>query len=261
MALWIAQIVLAALVLLRLFVLRLQGVYKVFSIFLVVEIPMLVLSLGTYHQLGAYRWFPVNYSNWWLLMRIPYWVLYVWMVYALLQAVMHEYPGVYRLSSKVLSGSIALAAVVGGVSTARLLYLSPPSGDFWIWGFTIAISLERTVSVASLILLLGVLGFLVWFPVAVPRNLVVFSITYIVFFAANVVSFSVYDVSHLRLVAWSVLIVATLCYWSWLLFLTAAGEKAPSRIGHRWNPGDRERLLGQLGAINSTILGAARARQ
>jgi len=226
-----------------------------------VEIPTLTLSFLTDHRLGQFRLVHVDYRAWWLGTRLPYWILYIWMVYALLQAVMHEYPGVHRLSSRVLNGSIAFSAVVAGVTIARLVYLLPSREDFWTWSFAIATSLERTVSVASLILLLGVLGFLVWFPVAVPRNLVVFSVTYIVFFAANVVAFSLYNGNNVRVIAWIGWIVATLCYWCWLLFLSEAGERAASRIGHSWNPSDRERLLGQLGAINATLLEAARAQR
>jgi hypothetical protein len=261
-ALWVGEIVLAALVLLRLFKLRLQGVYRVFSAFLVLDILVMALSLGTARSLGAYRWFPVDFRTVWLVTRIPYWVLYVWMVYALLQAVMHEYPGVHRLSARVLNGSIAVAAVVGGISTARLrlLYLLGSSRDVYDRVWVVATSLERTASVTSLILLLGVLSFLLWFPVVVPRNLVVFSVTYIVLFASNVVSYS-FSAANYKALVWSVLIVACLCYSCWLLFLTAAGERVPSRIGHSWNPADQERLLGQLGAINATLAGVARARQ
>jgi len=246
--------VLACLVLVHLFKLRLHGVYRVFAVFLMVEIPMLTLSL-------ADRWFfYIDYRAWWLVMRLPYWTLYVWMVYALLQAVMHEYPGVHKLSARVLNGSIALAAVVGGLTAARSLYLLKSNGSILGRLLVSGAAMEQTASVACLILLLGVLGFLLWFPVVVPRNLAVFSVTYVVFFAANVVSYSFYSLSNFRLVGWSVLIVACLCYSCFLRFLTEAGERAPARLGHSWKPGDQERLLEQLGAINAAVLGAGRPR-
>jgi hypothetical protein len=220
-----------------------------------VEIPMLILSLG------ANRWFfHIDYRIWWLVMRLPYWTLYVWMVYALLQAVMHEYPGVHKLSAKVLNGSIAVAAVIGGLTAAHSLYALRLNTTTMVRLSASGAALERTASVACLILLLGVLGFLLWFPVQVPRNLVVFSVTYVVFFAANVVSYSFYSGSTASalLVGWSVLIVSCLCYSCFLLFLTEAGEHAPARIGHSWKPGDQARLLEQLGAINAAVLGAGR---
>lgn len=252
-AVWGAEIVLACLVLGNLFRLRLQGVYRVFSVFLMVEIPMLIVSLG-----GGSWFFHIDYRIWWLVMRLPYWTLYVWMVYALLQAVMHEYPGVHKLSAKVLNGSIAVAAVVGGLTAAHSLYLLKLNTSILARLSAGGAALERTASIACLILLLGVLGFLLWFPVQVPRNLVVFSVTYVVFFAANVVSYSVYSGSNFKVVGWSVLIVSCLSYSCFLLFLTEAGEHAPARIGHSWKPGDQERLLEQLGAINAAVLGAGR---
>ena len=251
-----AEIVLACLVLGRLFWLRLHGVYRVFALFLMVEIPTLILSEAGSRWAG--RWFPIDYRIWWSVTRIPYWILYVWMVYALLQAVMHEYPGLHKLSARVLNGSVAVAAVVGGLTAARSLYLLKSNGDVRDLLATGGAALERTASVACLILLLGVLGFLLWFPVEVPRNLVIFSITYVAFFAANVVSYSFY--SRSRLVDWSVLIVSCLCYSSFLLFLTEAGEHAPARIGHSWKPADQERLLEKLGALNAAVLGAGRPR-
>jgi hypothetical protein len=210
---------------------------------------MLIVSLG------AYRWFPVDYRIWWLVMRLPYWLLYVWMVYALLRAVMHEYPGVQKLSARVLNGSIAVAAIVGALLSAYSLAALRHESSTLISLSIGGASLERTISVACLILLLGVLGFLLWFPVQVPRNLVIFSVTYVVFFAANTVSYSFYF-SNYRAVGWSVLIVSCLCYSCFLVFLTRAGEKAPARIGHSWKPADQERLLEQLGAINAAVLAA-----
>ena len=226
-----------------------QGVYRVFSWFLVFEVPTMILSLG------SYRWWNIDYRLFWLATRLPYWLLYVWMVYAQVRAVMHEYPGISRLSARVLNGSIAAAALVGGIMTARALYLLGLDGDPWVRAFAAATLLERTASLTSLILLLGVLGFLVWFPVAVPRNLVVFSTIYIVFFASNVVSYSFYG-SHYEALVWSVLVLGCICYTCWLLFLTKAGEQAPASIGHSWNPADRDRLLEQLGAINATLVSA-----
>jgi hypothetical protein len=257
-AVFSAEIVLACLVLGRLFWLRLHGVYRVFAWFLMVEIPTLILSQAGSRWAG--RWFPIDYRIWWLVVRIPYWILYVWMVYALLQAVMFEYPGVHKLSARVLNGSIAVAAVVGTLTAARSLYLLRLNSDAWQRLEVSGAALERTASIACLILLLGVLGFLLWFPVEVPRNLVVFSITYVVFFAANVASYSLYSASSFLAVEWSVLIVSCLCYTCFLVFLSEAGEHAAARIGHSWKPGDRERLLEQLGALNAAVLGAGRPR-
>ena len=257
-AVWGVEIVLACLVLGKLFKLRLHGVYRVFAWFLMVEIPTLILSQAGSRWAG--RWFPIDYRIWWLVMRIPYWTLYVWMVYALLQAVMYEYPGVHKLSAKVLNGSIAVAAVVGTLSAARSLYLLRLNSDVWQRLEASGAALEQTTSVACLILLLGVLGFLLWFPIEVPRNLVVFSITYVVFFAANVASYSLYSASNFLAVGWSVLIVSCLCYSCFLVCLTEAGEHAPARIGHSWKPADQERLLEKLGALNAAVLGAGRPR-
>ena len=48
----------------------------------------------------------------------------------------------------------------------------------------IVVVLERVISTVALLVLVFILAFILWFPVQMPRNLAVFSVGFIVYFAA-----------------------------------------------------------------------------
>ncbi len=119
---------------------------------------------------------------------------------------------------------------------------------------------ERTVSSAALLALLAVLSFLLWFPVQIPRNLAVFSIGFVVYFSfKNLVylamSFSPQNIVDFVSVTAS--IVATACFAYWALFISAAGEKAKTKLSI-WKPADQEQLLQQLEMLNQSLIRSAR---
>jgi hypothetical protein len=49
-----------------------------------------------------------------------------------------------------------------------------------------------------------------------------------------------------------------LCVIAWILFLTKKGEERMVVFGHRWRPGETDRLVSQLDTLNATILRTAR---
>jgi hypothetical protein len=46
----------------------------------------------------------------------------------------------------------------------------------------------------------------------------------------------------------------------WLVGLNRRGEEKDIVVGHQWNPGDDQRLLEQLGAINARLLRSGRKK-
>jgi len=108
--------------------------------------------------------------------------------------------------------------------------------------------------------LIGATLFLLWFPVRVPRN--------VVMVMAGVV---VYMVSH-----WAMLLLLNLypraihqvftvplgiyllCLIFWIFSVQRSGESVTTVTGHRWKPEETERLLGQLDTINARLQQLAR---
>lgn len=240
----------ACLLLGRIYVLRLQGVYRIFVVYLVAEIAGPVL----------YQFVGIDYTTLFLISRPIYWVLYISMVYALAKAIMSSAPGVYRLSRKVLQWSFGAAAAAGVVTFA---FSGVPttwtvSPDFLL---LFARILERSFALTAFLLLVGVLAFLLWFPVQVPRNLAIFSGGYLVFFAVTVTSLFIGDFvsrNSEKLINAATGLVSLACYVWWLVALSKAGEEQPVRIGHSWKPAEQQKLIGRLGEINDALLASSR---
>jgi hypothetical protein len=249
---------LAVALILRLLSLRLQSVYAVFSAFVLFDLfssLAVVLNKSTH--------FPADYRLLWIGLRVISWVLSLWMLYALLKAMLANLPGVLRLSRKVL-GALFIFAFLFAVFTAPPEYsVSALShlNDATARAVVVTLVAERAIFMAALIVLIGMLVFLLWFPVQMPRNLAVFSIGFVVFFT-----------SHTGLPLWhtfwpkldiitftsiEALLLAS-CYAYWLLFITRAGELKPVRMGHSWGPAEQRRMIGQLEAMNDALLRAAR---
>jgi hypothetical protein len=252
---WGVDLALAVLLLIRIYFLRLQGVYRVFVIYLIAEI------VGPLAYAVLQKAVDFDYRIWFLLSRPLYWFLYIAMVYALSQTVMRSVPGVYRLSRKVLQWSF-IAAAVAGMAVFVLGGTTYTSGGSLHFLVILARSLERSFTLTALLLLAGVLGFLLWFPVQVPKNLAVFSGAYLVFFAVTVATLFAGDFfpkgDSAKFISRAIEIISAVCYIWWLVTLDKAGEQQPVRIGHIWKPAEQANLMTQLNAINDALLSGSR---
>ncbi len=252
---WGIELALAVLLLIRIYLLRLQGVYRIFVVYLIAEI------VGPLAYAVLRKAIGLDYRVWFLLSRPLYWFLYIAMVYALSQTVMRSVPGVSRLSRKVLQWSFIAAAIAG--MAAFVLGGSPYAGAGSLRFLTLlARSLERSFTLTALLLLVGVLGFLLWFPVQVPRNLAVFSAAYLVFFAVTVATLFAGDLfpkgNSAQFISRAIETLSAVCYIWWLVTLDKAGEHQPVRVGHIWKPAEQENLMTQLNAINDALLSGSR---
>lgn len=247
---WGVETIFACLLLIRLFALRLQGVYRIFVVFLIAEILGFVFYVISKLIVGT------DYRLWFLCSRPVYWFLYLAMVYALARVVMSTVPGVYGLSRKVLHLSTVIAALVG---TAVFFADKAPKAHAALPSLILlSRSLERSFTLTALLLLLGVLGFVLYFPVQVPRNLAVFSGAYVVYFTVTTASLFASDFlpagNSAVFLTRVTEIMSGLCYCWWLLTLSRAGEFQPVRVGHIWAPAEQEKLLTKLNAINEALL-------
>jgi hypothetical protein len=95
----VLNIALGAMLVVRLVSLRLERVYRIFSLFLCCE---LIVSLVEFISSVEPDFLP-DYRIIWLTGRVVIWILTLWTVYALLGAVLAELPGILGLSRKVLN--------------------------------------------------------------------------------------------------------------------------------------------------------------
>ena len=243
----------------RLLLLRLHGVYRVFCAFLLFDLFSSAVFFVTAHL----RQPQLDYIIVWITLRPLAWILSLWMVYALLDSILANLPGILRLSRKILNG-VFIAALLLALFTAEPEYsasglAASPHAINRLLG--LGFVLERAISSAALLALLAMLIFIWWFPVQMPRNLAVFSAGFAAFFATTTSVWLAHTyVSHLQVgfVSQVEVVLHAACFAYWLLALNRAGETKPVRLGHSWGPAEQQRLVGQLEAMNDALLRASR---
>ena len=119
---------------------------------------------------------------------------------------------------------------------------------------------ERAIISSLVIFVLLITVFLVYYPIPLNRNVIVYSIGYAFYFACKAASLLARNLGFAKtsFVSNIWLTVSTLCIVFWMIFLNREGEKKSVVFGHRWDRGDEARLLQQLEAINASLLRSTR---
>lgn len=255
----VASDLLAVALVARLLALGLHSVYRVFCYFLIVEV--LASSFVIVQTLAGGFSF-VDYRVSWMVMRLVIWVFYLWMVYALMGAILSKLPGILRFARRVLNFTF-FVAIVAALLTAMPEYKLAGScvGCTGIErAVTVAFVLERVISMVALLAILAILAFIVAFPVKLPRNLVLFTVGYLAYFGVKIGILLARDLWSASSVALSIISMSVMsaCFLYWLLTLTAAGERSPFTLGNVWRTGDHARALHALESMNVALLRAAR---
>lgn len=255
--------ILTVVVIVRLLGLRLHHVYRILCAFLSFD---LVSSLvGDVERLLHNP--SLDYRITWIALSVVGWVLSLFMVYGLLQAILASLPGILRLSKKLLNVTFVSVVIVTLLTSRIDAAFSGPTG--FLSGIVdpvgravrVAFDLERIISTVALLVLLSILGFVLWFPVRMPRNLVILSIGLVIYFAANsalMLTRGLWSVETVSVVSNVIAFILSACYACWAIAITRDGETTPVRIGHSWDSGQQERLVGQLEAMNASLLRSAR---
>ncbi len=119
---------------------------------------------------------------------------------------------------------------------------------------------ERPILSSLIVFVLLISAFLVYYPVPLGRNVVVYLTGYAVYFLTIATMAFINNLGYF----WNRekgnvdMGVSVLCLLFWLLALSRQGEKRRVVVGHHWNPGDEQRLLAQLEAINASLLRSGR---
>lgn len=249
--------VLGIVLIVRLLSLRLHRVYKVFCLYLLLVLVGPPLGLLE-HSVKA-----LDYRVLYVLIAAGSWALTLWMVYSLLGAILARLPGILRFSRRLLAFVFALSTVVAIIAARPEFQSDQTSHAGWSLDLAVALAtlVERVVTTVSLLALLAIQTFILWFPVSLPRNLVLFSIGFVFNFVCETVLLlfrgmlppsadAVIDPINLFVLG------ACLLYFS--LVITGPGEIIPVRLGHIWQVSQQDRLFRQLEQINGALLRSAR---
>jgi hypothetical protein len=263
------NLTLGILLIIRLFSIKLHKIYRLLCIFLAADLLgtafwVLSQTLGLFSE--------SSYLLSWLMIRPVVWLFTLLMVYALLEKILYQLPGLLRLSKRVLHG-VSILALLVGLASARYEYSAPgfipfKERQFLIRCWITEMVLDRVIASIALLSLVTILAFLLWFPVTIPRNIAVFSVGFTIYFAAMTVLMLVRSlwpneatqIIDQMLQTVNVLLggVSSICFVFWILFLSPAGEVAPATITIQRQPQEQERLIAQLELINDALLKAAR---
>ncbi|MBV9675106.1 MAG: hypothetical protein JO185_02135 [Acidobacteriaceae bacterium] len=263
-----SNLALGILLIIRLFSTKLYKVYKPFCIFLITDL----IIIASWVLSAAFKPFSGHfYLLTWLIVQPLVWLFTLLMVYSLLERILVQLPGVLRLSKRVLHGTFLLAILIGLVS-AWFEYRAPGFifqrenllTRFWVTELVF----DRVVASTALLSLVAILIFLLWFPITIPRNLAVFSVGLVIYFAAitgALLARSLWPNGALPAIVKLVHVVSTslggisgACFAFWIFYLSPSGEKVESKIAIQRQPQEQERLIAQLELLNATLLKAAR---
>jgi hypothetical protein len=169
-------------------------------------------------------------------------------VLELYSIVLRGLKGFTTISRRFIHGTLALAIFL---SLLPLIWEKTPNT---VTGYFF--SFERPVLCSLLIFLLLITGFLVYYPVPLGRNALIYLVGYAIWLTTDVTELFIRNLGHYWPRLWSDahMVVYVACLLLWCLGLSRQGENKTVVLGHQWRPGDDERLLAELEAINASLL-------
>lgn len=198
-----------------------------------------------------------GYMKYWSLTEPVIWLFYVLIVIELYSLVLEKHRGLYTLGRWFLYAGLSLSVLISGLSLLPQL-----SGGVAQRSRLLAYyyAIERGVDFSLLLFLLLILLWLTRYPVPLSRNVVVHSLAYTILFLSNTAGLLVRvilgkDLS--RSVSTFFLGIGAACILIWLVFLTKKGEEVRVNVPS-FGPEQEKRILGQLEALNNTLLKVSR---
>ena len=240
---------------------RREGVYYIFIVFLLIQTSQSLI----YFAYTKWAIDQIDYRLIWLCLTTFLDVFSLWLVYALAKAVLAELPGILRFSRTLLNVAFPLAIVIA-FSTAKSEYRLMHGADPMDRMMRVCSVADRGISMAAALLLLVILAFILWFPVKMSKNLAIFSIGFVVYFASKTGLELIHLYSKLGAKAITILstvdsVVLILCFLYWIFFIGAQGQTAQVRIGHSWRLAEQAKLLEQLESLNGVLMRSSQRMQ
>jgi hypothetical protein len=234
-----------------------ERVYYIFVAFLAIQLANTVV----YFAYSRWALNKLDYRIIWICSTAIVATFSLWLVYAIAKAVLAELPGIFRFSRNLLNIVFPLAILIA-FSTARSEYGLTQGAKFHdpldrlISIFSVA---DRGISMASVLVLIAILAFILWFPVRMSRNLAIFSVGFVVYFASKtalelVNIYSAPGAKATAILSTFASLVLISCFLYWIVFIDPRGQTAQVRMGHSWRLADQKGLLDQLEALNGTLM-------
>ena len=201
-------------------------------------------------------WFQAYKTNlyfvWWVATEVTAWVLFVLMVLELHAKIFKPYPGLASFSRRLFQVGLAVSIPLS------LITLLPELGSRSPNQYVMAVMvLQRGVMTSLIVFLFVLLGAVLWFRLQLPRNAIVHTIVFFLYFLAKAgiaFVFQVFDLHVHREISTSLQAAAVLCVLGWIFGLRPLGEtvrRPPA--GEGWSPERSAELQRQMGALGSML--------
>jgi hypothetical protein len=247
-----AGVVLSSILIARLFQLRLNSGYLPVIIFLIFDSVSDIL----YIPFRAYR--PFDFRLFFFSTKFIEWSVTIWLVYALLIAILKHLPGILRFSLWVLNFVFAAWIVISWLAAKpeyAVYHVTVNSLARWMVLFYM---LDRVFSLAELLVILSILAFVLRFPIQVPRNLARLSagLCILLFLHTAFVLLFTYVPGFRNTLGVPAIpsYVLSGCLLYWIVTINKAGEESEVTLGRGWQSLPKEHLVRQLEAMNAALL-------
>jgi hypothetical protein len=239
-------------------------IYSVFVGFLAVQLA----GALAFFACGRWGHDKIDYRIVWTFFTVALDFFCLWLVYSLAKAVLAELPGILRFSRILLYIVFPLAILIA---------FSTAPGEYWLTRarnfhdpvdrlMSIWIVADRGISMASVLILIAISAFILWFPVKMARNLAIFSVGLVIYFGSKtglelLIIYSAPDAQTRSILSTCVSIVLIACFVYWIVFIDPKGQTAQVRLGHGWRLAEQDKLLGQLESINGVLMRSSQRMQ
>jgi hypothetical protein len=226
---------------LRMWVTGLHKVYTNFFGYLVLELLQAFIPLFVPLSSRLYR-------DLFVVSRALIVVFCALVVLELYSVILQNLEGIASVARRYIKISLAIAIFLSLLPLA--IERTPNTATGYLFIF------ERPILSSLVVFVLLISLFLVYYPVPLGRNVIVYLAGYAVYFPtiATMALFQNMGYFWNREKSNIDMGISVSCQIFWLLSLNRNGEKKRIVVGHQWNPDDEQRLLSQLEAINTSLL-------
>ena len=176
----------------------------------------------------------------------------VFVVQDVFRIALREHPAVASFARRTVLAAMAAAAIVAlsGI-TLDSAVLAGRSRAIHLFA-----TFERSMNFVVLLFLLLISVLLLWFPIKVRRNIVVYISGFVLFSASRSFGLLLANLlppSETRLVSTVLLGLTFVCLMIWITGIRPEGERVTATPGYRRNPETMQRLSHQLDSINAAL--------
>ena len=178
--------------------------------------------------------------------------LYALILFELYAVLFRDLKGISHIAKRYTA-----AAIGASIVTALLLRAALPPPQRFLEGF---FYFESAVILSLAVFVLLITAFLIYYPIPLHRNAVIYSMGYALYFLSKA---ALLFLNNAGSSAWwrgcstAALAISTGILGFWAIFLNRAGEKRTVVVGHRWgDPGSQRLVVRRLTDLNNSLVRA-----